>query len=80
MAGYRLNFIFAFSHKITLTKAASVVLMLQHSGLCARHLSYLRSPISASTDIPLVKVKVNFTPEQATKAQREGRGVAVFFL
>jgi hypothetical protein len=82
MAGYRLKFTFAFSHKITLTKAASVLLMLQHSELCARHFSHLRSPMSASTHIPLVKVKlkVKFTPEQAIKAQRWGRGVAVFFL
>jgi hypothetical protein len=27
-----------------------------------------------------VKVKVNFTPEQATKAQRGSRGIALFFL
>jgi hypothetical protein len=28
----------------------------------------------------MVKVKVKFTPEQATKAQRGSRGIALLFL
>jgi hypothetical protein len=34
----------------------------------------------ARTNTIRVKVKVRFTPEQATKAQRGSRGIALLFL
>jgi hypothetical protein len=37
-------------------------------------------PVSVQTKSSKVKVKVKFTLEQATKAQKERRGITVLFL
>jgi len=47
------------------------VLLLYHTGNVTRNME---------VDYKYVKVKINFTREQATKAQRESRGIALLFL
>ena len=46
----------------------------------AQYCDHLERPRAGGIDINVVKVKVKFTPEQATKAQRGSRAIAVLFV